>query len=113
MTKKENFRLFLDLEKYGESKAALELINKNLKSHPDFIERIKDRLYFNFQSEFEQLNFIMTVTNNIQRQGYVTQLTYEDDFYEIKRLKDLEKKIEKKSKRIRTSQIVTQKRSRI
>lgn len=96
MSVKYTNRGFLDLENYGY-RSVVEILVIKLRNNPEFIDRIGDKLYFQFDSQISQLNFFKHIRETLANQGYATAIVEEIDYYEIEqRMKD-KMKIERQS----------------
>ena len=70
--------LFLDLEKYGDGKAA-RVMEKAIRRTPEFKGSNGKRIYFEFKDQKDKANFILTVGMELKRQGYRWVFVKEED----------------------------------
>jgi hypothetical protein len=67
---------FLDLANYGEGKVAREL-ERHLNKSPEFRGRSGTVIYFEFETPYDRLNFMITCINTLRDQGYRHVVTKE------------------------------------
>lgn len=81
---KYTLRVFIDLDKYSERDEALHVMEKNFRSMREFEGREGTRLFFLLDSEYDRLNFILSITGLLKRQGYMVEIVEEIDRRQLK-----------------------------
>ncbi|UJP63970.1 hypothetical protein [Mongoliitalea daihaiensis] len=77
-------RVFIDLDKYSERVEALEVMERNFRSMKEFEGREGTRLFFLLDSEYERLNFILSISGVLKKQGYMIEIVDEVDNRQLK-----------------------------